>query len=82
MFCLRPTDTISVASIILIFLLFLLSTSNEHAIPVFKYKFCGRAITASTNPCFINFSRMIVLFPPFQVTPLLTEITALPFLLR
>ena len=81
-FCLRPTETISVASIILIFLLFLLNTSNEQAIPVFEYKLDGSAITASTNPFFTNFSRITVLIPPFQVTPLLTETTAFPCLLR
>ena len=81
-FCLRPTETISVASIILIFLLFLLNTSNEQAIPVFEYKLDGSAITASTNPFFTNFSRITVLIPPFQVTPLLTETTAFPCLSR
>ena len=45
-------------------------------------KTIGVLMKGMTNPFFTNFSRITVLIPPFQVTPLLTETTAFPCLLR
>ena len=77
-FCLLPTAAISLASIIRIDLFPLLNTSSDVGIEVDAYKLPGNDMTASIHPNFTNFSRILLLIPPFHVVPLVVTTTAFP----